>query len=125
MARIFFLALAVCGALLPAQKSQASTVVEKSLVTFRTPVEVPGGVLRPGTYLFQLDANAGDLNVVEIKNPQETKVYGVFLVKPDYRRTAPTGAVVTFDERAPGTPEAIRTWFYPGDKFGNRFIYRK
>jgi hypothetical protein len=63
--------------------------------------------------------------VVEIKNRQETKVYGAFLVKPDHRRTAPTGAVVTFDERPPGSPEAIRTWFFPGDKFGNRFIYRK
>jgi hypothetical protein len=106
-------------------QSQASTVVEKSLITFSRPVQVPGRVLPPGTYLFKLDVNAGDLNVVEIKNRQENKVYGVFLVAPDYRTTAPSQAVVTFEERAPGSPEAIRTWFYPGDKYGSRFLYRK
>ena len=104
---------------------QASTIVEKSLITFAQPVQVPGRVLPAGTYLFQLDVNAGDLNVVEIKNPRENKVYGVFLVAPDYRNTAPSKAVITFEERAPGSPEAIRTWFYLGDNYGNRFIYRK
>jgi LPXTG-motif cell wall-anchored protein len=33
--------------------------------------------------------------------------------------------VFTFTERAAGEPQAIRAWFYPGDNFGQEFVYRK
>jgi hypothetical protein len=32
---------------------------------------------------------------------------------------------VTFEERAPGLPQAIHTWFYPGDKWGFELVYPK
>jgi hypothetical protein len=38
----------------------------------------------------------------------------------------PTGeTVVKFDERPTGTPEAVKTWYYPGANFGQEFVYRK
>ena len=30
-----------------------------------------------------------------------------------------------FGERAAGSPVAIKSWFYPGDNFGQRFVYPK
>jgi hypothetical protein len=33
--------------------------------------------------------------------------------------------VITFGERAVGDPQAIRSWFYPGDNFGQEFVYPK
>ena len=33
--------------------------------------------------------------------------------------------VITFGERGAGFPEAIRAWFYPGDNFGQEFVYPK
>lgn len=32
---------------------------------------------------------------------------------------------MTFRERAAGEPQAIRAWFYPGDNFGQEFVYPK
>jgi hypothetical protein len=107
------------------QASHASVAVEKAVFTFTDPVQVPGRVLPPGTYLFKLEENEGDLNVVEIKNLTETKVYGVFVVGPLYRTTAPTRPAILFDESAPGTPKPIKAWFYPGDNYGKAFVYSK
>ncbi len=104
---------------------RASTPQEVTVFNFKAPVQVPGRVLPAGRYLFKLEQSGGELNVVEIKNPQESKVYGVFLVKPDYRGKAPSQPGLTFDKRGPGSPMAIRTWFYPGDKYGKRFMYTK
>jgi hypothetical protein len=108
-----------------AQASHASVVVEEAVFTFAEPVQVPGRVLPPGTYLFKLDENEGELNVVEIKNQTETKVYGVFVVGPLYRTTAPTRPAILFDESAPGKPKPIKAWFYPGDNYGKVFVYSK
>jgi hypothetical protein len=33
--------------------------------------------------------------------------------------------VMTFRERAAGEPEAIRAWFYPGNTWGQEFVYPK
>jgi hypothetical protein len=33
--------------------------------------------------------------------------------------------VMTFGERAAGSPEAIRAWFYPGANSGEEFVYPK
>jgi len=32
---------------------------------------------------------------------------------------------MTFKERAAGQPEAIRAWFYPGNRWGQEFVYPK
>jgi hypothetical protein len=32
---------------------------------------------------------------------------------------------MTFKERASGQPEAIRAWFYPGNRWGQEFVYPK
>ena len=33
--------------------------------------------------------------------------------------------MVTFEERAANSPEAIQAWFYPGDNYGQQFVYPK
>ncbi|HTW65688.1 MAG TPA: hypothetical protein VME17_13770 [Bryobacteraceae bacterium] len=125
----FSLGMALAGALLflvvCTPKLEASGPLEQSMFTFNQPVAVPGLVLPAGKYIFQLDQGTGELNVVQIENPVQDKVYGVFLVKPDYRWTAPRRPAILLEKRAAGAPLAIRAWFYPGDKFGNEFLYRK
>jgi hypothetical protein len=38
---------------------------------------------------------------------------------------ASSKTVMYFSERKAGTPVAIKSWFYPGDNFGQRFVYPK
>jgi hypothetical protein len=112
------------GTLLLSAVLSASTPEEVTVFTFSAPVQVPGRVLAPGQYLFKLDQHE-ELNVVKIESPDERKVFGVFLVKPDYLMQAPSKPGLLFESRGPGSPQAIKAWFYPGDKYANEFIYRK
>jgi len=94
-------------------------------VTFNEPVEVPGLVLAPGTYWFTLADDSSDRNVVEIWNADRTRLIKIVLAIPDYR-LKPTGkTVIHFEERPSDAPEAIHSWFYPGDNYGQEFVYPK
>jgi hypothetical protein len=47
------------------------------------------------------------------------------LTMPDYRLSATSKTVMYLGERPAGSPAAIKSWFYPGDTNGERFIYPK
>jgi hypothetical protein len=98
---------------------------QKTVFTFSTPVEIPGQVLLPGTYVFKLADSASDRNIVEVLNQNESHVYGIFLAIPDYRLQRSSKPIITFEERPIGTPEAVKAWFYPGEKWGHDFVYPK
>jgi LPXTG-motif cell wall-anchored protein len=94
-------------------------------LTFNEPVEVPGMVLVAGTYWFTLADNDSDRKVVEIWNSDRSRLITTILAIPDYR-LKPTGkTVVHFEERPSDAPEAIHSWFYPGDNYGQEFVYPK
>jgi hypothetical protein len=94
-------------------------------LTFNEPVEVPGTVLAAGTYWFTLQGSESDRNIVEIWNADRTHLIDTILAIPDYR-LKPTGkTVVHFEERPSDAPEAIHSWFYPGDNYGQEFVYPK
>lgn len=116
----------VALALLPGVK--ADEINKKTIVTFNVPVEVPGvgaQVLPPGTYVFKLVASPSNRHIVRIFNEDETHVYTTILAIANYRALSTGKTVMTFRERAAGEPEAIRTWFYPGDNWGHEFVYAK
>ena len=47
------------------------------------------------------------------------------LAIPDYRQNTPEKTIVNFEDRPSGQPEAIRSWFYSGNNFGEEFVYLK
>jgi hypothetical protein len=101
---------------------------KKTTVTFNAPVEIPGvgaQVLPAGTYVFRLLDSLSDRNIVQIFNKDESHVYATILAIPNYRLRATDKTVMTFAERAAGDPQAIRAWFYPGDNWGQEFVYPK
>jgi LPXTG-motif cell wall-anchored protein len=110
-------------AMLP--QAKASEWNQKTIFTFSAPVEVPGRVLNPGTYVFKLLDSTADRNVVQVFNKNETHLYGTFLAIPDYHLKLAGKPIITFEERAAGDPEAVRAWFYPGDNYGHEFVYSK
>ncbi len=54
-------------------------------MTFNKPVEIPGMVLGPGTYVFKLLDSPADRNVVQIFNADESHLYEDILAVPAYR----------------------------------------
>lgn len=123
MATIFCLSLV---ALAFSSSVQADTWNKKTVVTFSQPVEVPGGIILPaGTYVFELVDSMSDRHIVRIFNKDKTHVYATILAIPNWRLETTDKTVMTFGERSVGSPEAIRSWFYPGANSGEEFVYPK
>jgi LPXTG-motif cell wall-anchored protein len=120
-------AFAAVGALVVmlTPRARADEWDQKTVFTFSGPVEIPGRVLSPGTYVFKLMDSMADRNVVQVFNKNETHCYGNFLAIPDYRMTPTSKPVITFEERAEDSPQAVKSWFYPGENYGHEFVYRK
>jgi hypothetical protein len=99
---------------------------KRTIFTFSAPVEIPGGkVLPAGTYTFKLLDTSADRNIVQIFNKDQTTLYATVLAIPDYRRNPTDKALVTFEETKQGGPPAIKEWFYPGESYGQEFVYPK
>jgi hypothetical protein len=94
-------------------------------LTFSEPVEVPGQVLPAGTYWFTIADSPADRNIVQIWNADRTRLVTTILAIPDYRLQPKGRTVIHFEERPSDQPEAIHSWFYPGDNFGQEFVYPK
>jgi hypothetical protein len=129
MKALKMLAIASCMAALLAALGSAVKATESdklTIFTFSNPVELPGNkVLPAGTYAFKLLDTAGSRNVVQIFNKDMTMLYATVLTIPDYRPQPHDKTIVTFAETAEGGPYAIKEWFYPGDQYGQEFVYPK
>jgi hypothetical protein len=123
------MAFALCVATLVAafgSPAKADEANKLTYFTFSAPVELPGNkVLPAGTYAFKLMDSAGDRNVVQIFNKDLTMLYATVLTIPDYRPQPPDKPIIKFSETSQGGPEAIKEWFYPGDTYGQEFVYPK
>ena len=122
--------MALMGAIL-APSAKADDWNRKTVVTFSSPVEIPGvhlagwGVLPAGTYVFKILDSQSDRHIVQIFNKEETTIYATILAIPNHRLKATDKTVITFSERPAGQPEALRAWFYPGRTSGEEFVYPK
>lgn len=123
------LVLAMLGAAIvaPAWARQAGlqNVSKKTTVTITRPMEVPGTVLQPGTYVFKVMDIVGTRNIMQITNKAEDKVYATVIAIPDYRVEQGEKTVVQYKEEPTGQPNALRAWFYAGEKAGLEFVYPK
>jgi hypothetical protein len=120
---VTFVCIGALGMMLP--QAKADVWNQKTVMTFSGPVEIPGQVLKAGTYVFKLADSMSDRNIIEVFNKDENHLYGIFLAIPDYHLKPAGKPIITFEERAAGAPEAVKAWFYPGDNYGHEFVYPK
>jgi len=112
---------ALCVGFIPSAAADESD--HKTIVTFSGPVEIPGKALPAGTYVFKLLDSTGSRDIVQIFDKDEKKLIATLLAIPDYRMKPSDKPIITFEERPAGTPEAIKAWYYPGDTYGEQFVY--
>ena len=122
--RVFGLACAVTVFVcLMAAPVSAQPLDKRTLFTFSAPVTLPGVTLPAGQYLFRLADPNSSAKVVQVLNADGTKPYGLFFTIPAERLEPASSPEVRFMETASGTPAAIRTWWYPGERRGYEFIF--
>jgi hypothetical protein len=88
-------------------------------------VQVPGATLPAGSYVFKLADIPGNRHVVQVFDKDEKKIYTTILAIPNDRLEATDKPVVLFAERASGSPQAVKVWYYPGERTGDEFVYPK
>jgi hypothetical protein len=98
---------------------------QETRVTFSQPVQIPGHVLPAGTYVFVLPDEANDHFQVRIFNADHTTLIATLLTVSAERPQATDNTVFGLAERGNAQPEAIVTWFYPGETTGHEFLYPK
>jgi hypothetical protein len=94
-------------------------------ISFSEAVQVPGTVLPAGTYQFVLARNESNHNIVQIFNADGTRLYATVQTVPAERRRETDGTSITLAQRPDGQPDALVTWFYPGNDTGHEFLYSK
>ncbi len=116
-------------AALQVQTAKADVFNKKTIFTFSAPIEIPGSngpmVLPAGTYVFKLLDSLGNRHIVQVFNKDENHIYATILAIPNYRLEPTETTVIKFKESASGAPAAVKAWFYPGDNFGQEFVYPK
>ena len=126
------IALAIIFASFVALPCHGDTWNKKTKVTFSGPIQIPAPhgtdkvmTLPAGTYVFRLQDSSSQRHIVQVTNPRGDKVYSTILAIPDYRVNASSKTTMYFSERKAGAAVPLKSWFYPGDNFGQRFVYPK
>jgi hypothetical protein len=121
--KMILLAGLAAATLLPA--ARADEWSQRTVITFSDSVEIPGQVLPAGTYVFKLANSQSNRHIVQIFNKNENHLFGTFLAIPSYRQRPSEKTIIRFEERAAGSPQAVKAWFYPSRNYGHEFVYPK
>jgi hypothetical protein len=96
---------------------------KKSTLTITTPVEVPGAVLEPGTYVVKLVDTQSNRNVVTFTSADEKKIFATAIATPHVAADDPRHSTFVFYGTPEGSTKVLRTWFAPNDRYGQDFMY--
>jgi LPXTG-motif cell wall-anchored protein len=98
---------------------------KKTILTVNQPIQITDTVLEPGQYVLKLLDSQSDRHIVQIFNSDQTHIINTVLAIPRERLIPAGRTEFTFWETPPGSYRALRTWFYPGDNYGQEFRYPK
>lgn len=118
------ISLLLLGVLL-APNARADEWDKTTIFTFSEPVQVPGAVLPAGTYVFKLMDIPGERNIVQIFDADQSHLFATILTIPEYRTEVSDKTIVTLEESFANQPKMLQSWFYPGDNYGQEFVYPK
>jgi hypothetical protein len=111
------------SAILASGIAGAQTWNKTTYLTFSGPVSLPGISLPAGTYTFQIANPDSGSRVIQVSDKDKKNVRGLFFAIPTQLPDPSNDPVVRFAERPEGAPEAIKAWFYPGERTGYEFVY--
>jgi|SRR5579863_1406116 len=122
----FWIAVALAGSVVtPAMADEWN---KETRVEINEPLEIPGKILSPGKYVFKLLDSQSDRHIVEVFSEDgsgKQSLVTTILAIPAYTADTPDKPLIRLEERPSNLPQAIHSWFYPGDNYGWQFVYPK
>jgi len=98
---------------------------KKTVMTVNEAIQLPNATLQPGSYTFKLLDSQSDRHIVQVFDKDGMHLITTILAVPNYRLQPTGSSKFAFWEVPAGQPPALRAWFYPGDNFGQEFVYPK
>lgn len=111
-----------CLVLALSAKALADARDQETVFTFSGDIEIPGKVLRAGTYVFRIADTVKDRHMVLVFD-RTGRFVAMALTVAATRFSATDGTQVTFEARSAGTPSTLKQWFYPNKLTGEEFVY--
>jgi hypothetical protein len=108
-----------------ASGANAFTSDKRTYFTFNQPVALPGMTLPAGTYMFRIANPDTSRNVIQVANKQGTESFALLHAIQATRPDAPKDSEIRFRETAAGSPPAVGSYWYMGERTGYEFIYSK
>lgn len=119
----------LCGlglvASLATSPARADEWNKKTILTVNDTIQVTDTVLQPGQYVLKLLDSPSERHVVQIFNSDQTHIINTVIAINTERLQPTSHSAFTFWETPPGNVRALRTWYYPGDNYGQMFLYPK
>jgi len=95
-----------------------------TIITASQPIQIPDRVLPAGKYVLKLlHPSASQRNFVGVYDGNGQHLITTVITRNDYRKERSGRTVLTFWETPAGTPLVLRAWFWPGDYWGQEFVY--
>jgi|CXWL01.1.fsa_nt_gi hypothetical protein len=93
----------------------------ETVLTFSTPVALPGVSLGAGTYVFQFIGGVG--RVIQVLGADRAMVYGTILPMTIDRTDARMNQMWIGEPLAGDSPRTIQGWFRAGEAIGYGFVF--
>jgi len=116
-------ALALLGMTVLNPALKADEYDRKTVISISQPLEVPGVVLPPGTYVMKLFNSSSNRHIVQFMNERQNQQMALTFAVAAERIRPAEKTLLTMYEGSQGSPQALRTWYYPGDTVGQEFLY--
>jgi hypothetical protein len=87
-------------------------------------VAIPGHVLRPGDYVFRMADSETYPGYVQISSADGSQEFGFVQVFAGRRQTY-NGTKLVMSHPDQAGLEHVVAWYFPGERYGYRFIYSK
>ena len=102
--------------------AKAESPMDKAVVTFDRPVEVPGKVLPPGSYVFKSIDNQ---ELVQVFSADQKHLFATVAVVPQDRPANDTDndSHVDLGKTRADAPQEVEGFFLSGRSTGYQFIY--
>lgn len=73
--------------------------------------------------MIRLSNSSSYPQIVQVWNSDESELITTLVAIPANRKHVTGNTVLLFDDATEDEPAASRLWFYPGDNFGQEFVY--
>ena len=116
--------LTAAGILAATLTATASPFNRATYFAFRTPVTLPGTVLAPGEYVFEIANPNGGADVVIVRDKARSTLHLMALTRAITRPPSDKlEAAIVLGEASRSEPRRIRAWYAAGDTTGREFLY--